>query len=204
MPPPLDPNNAELISNSGEYSRSADDADPSDGEFAITRGVFSRKLESISHAITDDISIEDPESDDLRDADTLEDLLDGASNGSAHDEPRVDESPFDVTPLSQPDDPDQMEVDDQPDTADPGSASAVMVERFTSGRPGAPIPGRPQSDPQATFTGSQWGPFRSQLDWEVARWAKLRGGSSTAVSELLAIPGVRAYNFRNTSLSYLR
>jgi hypothetical protein len=35
-----------------------------------------------------------------------------------------------------------------------------------------------------------WSPFSSRLDWEVARWAKLRGPSSTAFSELLAINGV--------------
>ncbi|KAH7917158.1 hypothetical protein BV22DRAFT_1026893, partial [Leucogyrophana mollusca] len=35
-----------------------------------------------------------------------------------------------------------------------------------------------------------WAPFSSQTDWDIARWAKLRGPSSTAFSELLAIPGV--------------
>ena len=33
-------------------------------------------------------------------------------------------------------------------------------------------------------------PFLSKLDWEVARWAKLRGPGSTAFSELMAIEGV--------------
>ena len=33
-------------------------------------------------------------------------------------------------------------------------------------------------------------PFISRTDWLVARWAKLRGPGSTAVSELLSIPGV--------------
>ena len=35
-----------------------------------------------------------------------------------------------------------------------------------------------------------WAPFRSKMDWELARWAKLRGPGSTAVSELLGIDGV--------------
>ncbi|KAI0074312.1 hypothetical protein K474DRAFT_1716561 [Panus rudis PR-1116 ss-1] len=35
-----------------------------------------------------------------------------------------------------------------------------------------------------------YAPFKSKLDWEVARWAKLHGPSSTAVSELLSIPEV--------------
>ena len=37
---------------------------------------------------------------------------------------------------------------------------------------------------------SIWAPFRSKMDWELARWAKLRGPGSTAVSELLCIDGV--------------
>jgi hypothetical protein len=40
-----------------------------------------------------------------------------------------------------------------------------------------------------------WAPFTSELDWKVARWAKLRGAGSTAFSDLLAIDGVRIWNF---------
>ncbi|KAF8889565.1 hypothetical protein BD779DRAFT_1610960 [Infundibulicybe gibba] len=36
---------------------------------------------------------------------------------------------------------------------------------------------------------NQWAPFNSKLDWELARWAKLRGPGSTAVSDLLSIEG---------------
>lgn len=35
-----------------------------------------------------------------------------------------------------------------------------------------------------------WAPFNSKKDWEIAKWAKLRGMGSTAFSELLAIDGV--------------
>jgi hypothetical protein len=35
-----------------------------------------------------------------------------------------------------------------------------------------------------------WAPFISKMDWEVARWAKLHGPGSTAVSELLSIENV--------------
>lgn len=45
-----------------------------------------------------------------------------------------------------------------------------------------------------------YAPFASRLDWEVAEWAKLRGPSATAFSELLMIPGVRTYS--NVSLTY--
>ena len=40
-----------------------------------------------------------------------------------------------------------------------------------------------------------WAPFNSKKDWEVARWAKLRGVGSTAFSDLLAIDGVCFYVF---------
>ena len=39
---------------------------------------------------------------------------------------------------------------------------------------------------------SAWAPFTSQMDWEIARWAKLRGPGSTAFTELLKISGVCA------------
>ncbi|KAJ3711002.1 hypothetical protein C8R42DRAFT_596503, partial [Lentinula raphanica] len=35
-----------------------------------------------------------------------------------------------------------------------------------------------------------WAPFASHMDWEVARWAKMRGSGSTAFSDLLAIEGI--------------
>lgn len=37
-----------------------------------------------------------------------------------------------------------------------------------------------------------WAPFKSEKEYKFAEWAKLRGPGSTAVSELLAIPGVCA------------
>ncbi|PPQ73617.1 hypothetical protein CVT26_010525 [Gymnopilus dilepis] len=43
-----------------------------------------------------------------------------------------------------------------------------------------------------------WAPFKSKMDWEIAKWAKLRGPGSTAFSELLAIDGV----FEALGLSY--
>lgn len=40
-----------------------------------------------------------------------------------------------------------------------------------------------------------WAPFVSRIDYEVAKWAKLRGSGSTAFSELLAIDGVSFLNW---------
>ena len=35
-----------------------------------------------------------------------------------------------------------------------------------------------------------YSPFLSRIDWDVAKWAKLRGPSSNATTELLETPGV--------------
>ncbi|KAJ3559132.1 hypothetical protein NM688_g529 [Phlebia brevispora] len=52
----------------------------------------------------------------------------------------------------------------------------------------------------AASTDNPWSPFQSKLDWEVEKWAKLRGPGDTSFSELLAIEGVREslnLSFRN-------
>ncbi|KAF5386197.1 hypothetical protein D9615_002285 [Tricholomella constricta] len=36
-----------------------------------------------------------------------------------------------------------------------------------------------------------WAPFRSKLDWEIVRWAKLRGPGSTALTELLKLDNLQ-------------
>ncbi|KAI0048603.1 hypothetical protein FA95DRAFT_1490591 [Auriscalpium vulgare] len=38
---------------------------------------------------------------------------------------------------------------------------------------------------------NEWAPFNSKLEWEIARWAKLRGPTATAFTELLQIEGVQ-------------
>jgi hypothetical protein len=35
-----------------------------------------------------------------------------------------------------------------------------------------------------------YAPFQSELEWRIARWAKLRGPSLTAFTELMSIDGV--------------
>ena len=42
-----------------------------------------------------------------------------------------------------------------------------------------------------------WVLFTSRIDWEIAHWAKLRGPSSTALSELLAIEGVSGCSYHS-------
>src|ERR1700733_5775016 len=76
------------------------------------------------------------------------------------------------------------------------------ITRYSNPLAGAPM----RSDDNATHqqstndiyqvklgeTTNPYAPFSSEIDWGVARWAKLRGPSSTVFSELLKIPGVRS------------
>ena len=63
-----------------------------------------------------------------------------------------------------------------------GQAGAVVKEATPSNNQYSAEVG----DHQNPYT-----PFTSELDWKFARWAKLRGPGSTAVTELMAIEGVR-------------
>jgi len=77
------------------------------------------------------------------------------------------------------------------------SGLAPEVERF-GGMAGKPIQTSGQTASGIyqgkTSQGDQptnpYAPFSSQIDWEFAKWAKLRGPTSTAVTDLLNIPGV--------------
>ena len=74
---------------------------------------------------------------------------------------------------------------------------APFIECFHLGAAGAPISGVGQRVPSYQALQDDlgpeniWYPFQSQCDWDFAQWAKNRGPSSTAVTELLAIDGVR-------------
>ena len=73
--------------------------------------------------------------------------------------------------------------------------SAVVVEHFTVGKPGAPIPGTRRGQTwydqvRARHGDSTWAPFWSQRDWVVAHWAKIHGAISTVLNEFLAFPEV--------------
>jgi Plavaka transposase len=69
----------------------------------------------------------------------------------------------------------------------------LTVAPFQQGSAGALVPDAPQGSllyrvTQQVLGSSNWAPFQSQCDWEFARWAKMCGPTSSAVTELLAIP----------------
>ena len=71
-----------------------------------------------------------------------------------------------------------------------------VVEKYPDRHAGAPISNKRLASKNESYAKvinnehNPWAPFSSQIDWEVARWAKLRGPGSTALSDLLKIDGV--------------
>lgn len=93
-------------------------------------------------------------------------------------------------------------TEDTPNPLEPSTPDAhpqVVVEHFSHGIPGAPINGMRGSSmyesSQEALGGSVWAPFQSECDWDVAHWAKMNGPSSSALTDLLAIPNVRCSFF---------
>ncbi|KAM6491507.1 hypothetical protein JOM56_013076 [Amanita muscaria] len=78
----------------------------------------------------------------------------------------------------------------------PSAAAGAVYrasERTENSRYGELVGEASQTNPYA--------PFTSQLEWEMAMWAKLRGPSSTAFTELMAIEGVQEQlklSYKNT------
>ncbi|KAJ6605641.1 hypothetical protein B0H10DRAFT_2440216 [Mycena sp. CBHHK59/15] len=68
-----------------------------------------------------------------------------------------------------------------------------IIEKFPGARAGEVISkDRTQSAEERYRAATNlYAPFASKMDWEVARWAKLRGSGSTAFTDLLKIDGVR-------------
>jgi hypothetical protein len=84
-----------------------------------------------------------------------------------------------------------------PNLLEPGSSDPhpeVIVEHFPYRNPGAPISGMPgcstHESSQGGFGESVWAPFQSECDWRFAHWAKVNKPSSSALTNLLAIPNV--------------
>ena len=83
----------------------------------------------------------------------------------------------------------------------------LFVERFPSGTAGVPIHDMDQGMPVFQALRSNlgpdniWHPFQLQRDWDFARWAKNRGPLSTAVTELLALDGMRTLQCKSQAMA---
>lgn len=136
------------------------------------------------------------DSTDTTDADLFEELSGG--NG-----------PSTTTILNQPALGDALEVLEdvideirQVEVQNSEPALTVTIDRFPSGNPGAPIPGLPRGPSAYKSYQTVWAPFRSEVDWKFAHWAKMCSPTSSAVAELLAIPEVCRDLFFISALHY--
>ena len=70
----------------------------------------------------------------------------------------------------------------------------LYTDKYPSSQAGKPLSHENSRDRiYSTSLGggdNPWAPFHSKKDWEIARWAKVRGVGSTAFSDILAIDGV--------------
>ncbi|KAJ7931901.1 hypothetical protein B0H13DRAFT_1857554 [Mycena leptocephala] len=75
-----------------------------------------------------------------------------------------------------------------------------IIEHYPGSRAGKPVAPRPGKTAEEEYessllessSGNPYAPFKSKMDWEVAKWAKLRGSGSTAFTDLLNVEGVRS------------
>ncbi|TFK58396.1 hypothetical protein BDN72DRAFT_906777 [Pluteus cervinus] len=75
---------------------------------------------------------------------------------------------------------------------DGGNPQNYVVDKYPDDAAGKPVPAPPGSGSANAGNDREnnpWAPFKNQVEWEIARWAKLRGPTSTAFSELLNIVG---------------
>jgi hypothetical protein len=145
-----------------------------------------------------------------------EDEADG-NNSDEEDREDVDESSleperFPPTFSSSSDDVEASGNETQPAMRLRGGAEVKLKNkpyavRFTKGKAGATFTNHDYTDENTLYT-SQMGnpdnpfsPFSSKLEWEIAHWAKTRGPSSTAFTELISIEGVRGINALDLNLT---
>ncbi|KAH9170412.1 hypothetical protein EDB89DRAFT_1853464 [Lactarius sanguifluus] len=151
---------------------------------------------------------EDPsDTADIIDADVYEQLTHNAQNFTAYPEQErsVEQtSPAQSQSIEPQHPPPISPICSEPDDLNP--LPELVVDRFPYGSAGVPVPGVHQglslhrTSLEALGT-SIWAPFRSQCDWELAHWAKMRGPTSSAVAALLAVPQLvdrLELSYRNT------
>lgn len=88
--------------------------------------------------------------------------------------------------------------EEEREDADGNLQSHPTIVEFPSPHAGAPIHADSTTDSTYALYGKSvpyseenvYAPFASKREWEIGRWAKLRGPGSTALSELLKIDGV--------------
>ncbi|KAM6493733.1 hypothetical protein JOM56_010094 [Amanita muscaria] len=78
----------------------------------------------------------------------------------------------------------------EPRNLTPPPEPPLEIESFPSDFAGMPISQAAANVDDCDRSSDEFGPFKLLIDWEVAKWAKLRGPLSSALNELLAIDGL--------------
>jgi hypothetical protein len=168
-----------------------------DGKLSSTYDIFFTKLCVPDNEPCDDFStavLEDAAdaADYYADADTFEALMQPTNHFVA----AIEQVPPATEPEMPPEPEIQTDAAAQPELVNPESQPSLIIERFPFGNPGIPIDGHGDSSmgepSQADPHGARWAPFRSELDWRFAQWAKAQGPSSSALTDLLRLPEVCA------------
>ena len=140
----------------------------------------------------------DGDAADATDADLLELLANHGSTNTKQDHPVKAQSaaPPPIDPL--PPSPAPPAHPPQPNANSLDALAPLAIDHFPHSNPGVPIPTAHRGSSgyqrsQDAFGASVWAPFASQCDWEMAHWAKMRGPTSSAMEDLLAIPEVRVH-----------
>ena len=139
----------------------------------------------------------DDRANDTMDGDDASDIADSTDTDAFEMITQTQTSMFLDSDLTVPD-PEQIPSaelesppENPPNLLEPGSPHPqVVVEHFPHGNPGAPISGVPGCSIYGSSQRSIWAPFQSECDWRFAQWAKINGPSSSALTDLLAIPNV--------------
>jgi hypothetical protein len=124
---------------------------------------------------------EDTDGSDMDDDDDAEEVLD-------------DEAHVDITEANQ-------QVVDNTGGTNPAAGDNIYIEAFPHRSAGRPVKMQQQAESDydiyqrrlAHINGqakNMYYPFASEMDWDIAKWAKSHGTTSTAVTELLGIGGV--------------
>ena len=135
---------------------------------------------------------------DAANADLFEEMANNLPSSTNPEpvEPAEAQIPAPITPPhADPELPASGPAPTDPDANILDTSCQVIVNHFPFGQPGAPITGAGcgasiYDSSCAVFRSSVWAPFCSQCDWEIAHWVKMRGPTSSAMEELLAISGV--------------
>jgi hypothetical protein len=162
---------------------------------------------------TDNFAADEPEENGCEENDG-EDEASYSDDSEEYDEPSLEPERHPNPLTSKPNDTGIDDVEMHPANRLRGGAEAELNKKpysvkFSGGNAGAVYTDQDSIDGNTAYTSqidnadNPFSPFSSRIDWDIAHWAKTRGPSSTAFTELMSIEGV-SYSTHSLELeSYL-